>query len=90
MQCYKSRDVAKGINLMRTDLRYLMFADARVVVTESGSDLQKVLQVLEEYCARWDLSINVEKSKIVIFGCMQTLIGMVHGIFALGMSSQVS
>ena len=44
-----------------------MFTDDLVVVTESGSDLQKVLQVLEEYCARWNLSINVVKTKIVIF-----------------------
>ena len=57
----------KGIKLMRIGLRCLMFADDLVVVTESGSELQKVLQVLEEYCARWNLSINVEKTKIVIF-----------------------
>ena len=38
---------------MRTDLhvRRLMFADDLVVVSESESDLLKVLQALEEYCA---------------------------------------
>ena len=53
------------IKLMTTDVRWLMFADDLVVVTESGRDLQKVLQALEEYCTTWSLSINVEKTNIV-------------------------
>lgn len=61
------RQGCRTVKLMTTDVRCLMFADDLVVVTESGRDLQKVLQALEEYCTTWGLSINVEKTKIIIF-----------------------
>ena len=38
-----------------------MFADD----TEKG--LQELLNRLEEFCSKWGLSINIEKTKIVIF-----------------------
>ena len=57
----------KGVKLINTDIRCLMFADDLAVVTESGSDLQNALRALEVYCDTWGLSINVEKTKIVIF-----------------------
>ena len=63
----KGWDVKGLIKLISTDIRCLMFADDLAVVTESGSDLQNALRALEVYCDTWGLSINVEKTKIVIF-----------------------
>ena len=45
----------------------LLYADDTVIVVESREDLQAQLHVFEEYCKKWKLKVNVEKTKIFIF-----------------------
>jgi hypothetical protein len=45
----------------------LLYADDTILLAESATDLQVMLDTMEEYCNIWELDINVSKTKIVIF-----------------------
>lgn len=44
-----------------------MFADDLVLLSESSEGLQKSINNLSDYCAKWDLTVNLQKTKIIIF-----------------------
>ena len=52
---------------MYLKLFLLLYADDTVIFAESPEDLQAALNIFEEYCSEWKLSINVSKTKIVVF-----------------------
>jgi hypothetical protein len=45
----------------------LLYADDTVIMAESSEDLQAQLNVFGEYCKKWKLKVNAEKTKIFIF-----------------------
>lgn len=45
----------------------LLFADDTVIFSENKEDLQKALDVFETYCDTWKLTVNITKTKIMIF-----------------------
>jgi hypothetical protein len=45
----------------------LMYADDIVLVATCASDLQLMLDKLDEYCNRWRLCVNVKKTEVMIF-----------------------
>ena len=45
----------------------MMFVDDIVLLADSATGLQESINRLEEFCRNWDLSINIEKTKVVIF-----------------------
>ena len=49
----------------------LLYTDDIVLFGKSPENLQKSLNILEEYCERWKLTINTMQTKIVVFrkGC---------------------
>ena len=44
-----------------------MYADDIVLLSESAKRLQHCLNKLSDYCKTWNLSVNIEKSKVMIF-----------------------
>ena len=44
-----------------------MYADDMILMSESQEGLQKMLSSLEKYTKEWNLSVNVEKTKVMIF-----------------------
>ena len=46
----------------------LMYADDTVIFAHKKKDLQKSLNVYAQYCHRWKLTINTQKTKIICFG----------------------
>ena len=42
-----------------------MFADDIVILSRSSKGLQKCLNVLEEYCRKWKMNINIKNTKIM-------------------------
>jgi hypothetical protein len=52
---------------MYLKLFLLLFVDDTVIFAESPADLQAALNIFEEYCSEWKLSINVSQTKIVVF-----------------------
>ena len=53
--------------LSSLNLFLLMYADDMVLFSETVDGLQSLLENLYCYCKKWNLCINVEKSKIVVF-----------------------
>ena len=43
------------------------YADDGVLLSESAQGLQSALDSLYRYCTRWKLTLNVKKTKIMIF-----------------------
>ena len=48
-----------------------MYADDMLILSYTESGMQKALDILEEYCQRWQLVVNPDKTKIVIFNKRQ-------------------
>ncbi|MCW4343354.1 MAG: reverse transcriptase family protein, partial [Candidatus Thiodiazotropha endolucinida] len=45
----------------------LLYADDTVILAESDEDLQHALNAYATYCENWKLSVNTDKTKIMIF-----------------------
>ena len=57
----------KPVNLNNMSLSCLMFADDLLLLSESAEGLQKSLEKLSNYCKKWQLSININKTKVIVF-----------------------
>ena len=44
-----------------------IFADDFVGVSDSRENLQKLIDVVHNYCNRWRLKVNVSKSAVMVF-----------------------
>ena len=49
------------------NLLLLMYADDTVIFSESIEGLQEMLNCLNIYCYKWNLCINTDKTKVIIF-----------------------
>ena len=60
---------SKGIDIFADDLGVflLMYADDIVLLSDSVVDLQKKILCLENYCKKWGLTVNMDKTKVVVF-----------------------
>ena len=58
---------ADGVDLGFMKLFLLLYADDNVIFSESAVGLQHGLDLLQEYCQRWRLTVNPNKSKIILF-----------------------
>ena len=45
----------------------ILYADDTVLMTESSSNLQTLLDKFYLYCDTWKIKVNVDKTKIVVF-----------------------
>jgi hypothetical protein len=45
----------------------LLFADDVALISDTVNGLQKQLGILSNYCTEWQLSVNTQKTKIVVF-----------------------
>ena len=45
----------------------LLYADDTMLLSESADDLQDMLFTFERYCTEWKLSVNLDKTKVIIF-----------------------
>ena len=45
----------------------MLYADDIILFGNSPEDLQKSLTILEKYCSKWKLTVNTNKTKIMVF-----------------------
>ena len=57
----------EGIYVGSCKLFLLLFADDITIFAETAEGLQIGLVILESYCNRWKLTVNIEKTKIMVF-----------------------
>lgn len=60
-------DDCDPVCLNDSPLSCLMYADDLVIMSKSSSGLQNALDKLHDYCSKWKLSVNINKTKIMIF-----------------------
>ena len=48
-------------------LSCLMYADDLIMLLQTATGLQKCLDVLSEFCSKWGLSVNLNKTKTMVF-----------------------
>ena len=61
------KNECNSVEINNWKFNHIAFADDLVLFSEKGEGLQNSILKLEEYCKKWGLSINTNKSKIVIF-----------------------
>ena len=49
-------------------LRVLLYADDMVLMASDSAGLQRLLEVLEEFCATYNMRVNIDKTEVVVFG----------------------
>ena len=65
--CIEMKATGKGLNIGEETLCILLFADDLVLLAENEEDLQLLLNVMSEWCKKWKLLINGDKTNIVHF-----------------------
>lgn len=58
---------ADGLNLGVLKLFLLLYADDIVIFSDTAEGLQNGLNILFNYCNTWKLSVNIDKSKVMVF-----------------------
>ena len=61
------REGCQSIDIQLINLFILMYADDTVLIAESPEGLQNMLNALNNYCTEWNLTVNVQKTKIMVF-----------------------
>lgn len=56
-----------GITIEDFNLSILLYADDIVLIAEKEIELQKMLNIMNDWCIKWRLTINLEKTQIVHF-----------------------
>ena len=56
-----------GIEINETSISMLLYADDIVLISDSPDNLQTMLNTMHNWCKRWRVLINCEKSKVVHF-----------------------
>lgn len=56
-----------GAKIMDLVIKILLYADDLVIFAETPESLQLMINRIKDYCEKWNLTINLEKSKIMVF-----------------------
>ncbi len=67
LELFLQDQVGSGIELDELALILLLFADDMAIIGKSPEELQHSLDLLHEYCGKWGLEVNTDKTKIVVF-----------------------
>ena len=51
----------------------LLYADDTMIFSDDKDTLQYALNVFEDYCNEWRLTVNIQKTKAVIFNKGRTI-----------------
>ena len=55
------------VQLYDTKISCLLYADDLILLSESPNGLQLCLNKLDIYCNKWNLEVNISKTKIMVF-----------------------
>ena len=55
-------------------IKSLLYADDLVLISKSEAGLQKAVSGLQTFCKDWDMEINPNKTKVVVFNHKDELV----------------
>jgi hypothetical protein len=62
----KVKESGLGVKIGGETVSVLLFADDMVLVANSKDDLSNLLAKVKQYCDKWQLEVNVNKTKVVV------------------------
>jgi len=74
--CMELKAIGKGVQVGEDVICMLMFADDMVLLAENEEDLQYLLSRLSQWCGKWKVVVNGDKTNIVHFrpkGCERSV-----------------
>ena len=61
------QSAAPGLTLLESEVNCLLFADDLVVLSPTKEGPQQHLNLLHRFCQTWALTVNLSKTKIMVF-----------------------
>ena len=61
------QSAAPGLTLAESEVKCLLFADGLVLLSPTKQGLQQPLDLLHKFCQTWALSVNLRKTKRMVF-----------------------
>jgi len=65
-------DQGSGVTLNGQNFTHLLYADDLILLSESPQGMRTLLGNLDDYCMKWHLIVNSQKSKVMIFNNSKT------------------
>ena len=72
------RENCPSVEIQLINIFLLMYADDTVLIAETADGLQKMLDALLTYTKKWNLTVNIDKTKILVFRNGKKLTGHVN------------
>ena len=66
-KCIYKNNLNAGISFKQLSIYMSLFADDAAIVSETKEGLQESLNNVQTYCSRWNLTVNVQKTKRAVF-----------------------
>ncbi|XP_073675260.1 interferon-induced very large GTPase 1-like [Garra rufa] len=60
-------DQIPGLTLHDSEIKCLLYADDLVLLSPTAEGLQRSLALLEQYCEEWALTVNLDKTRVMVF-----------------------
>ena len=67
VDCVNNVEMLDTVDIEEMTLFILLYADDAVIFAKSAESLQSMLNDIQEYCNTWHLTINTNKTKIMVF-----------------------
>ena len=61
------QSAAPGLTLLESEVKCLLFADDLMLLSPTKEGLQQHLDLMHRFCQTWALTINLSKTKIMVF-----------------------
>ena len=61
------KSAAPGLTLLESAVKCLLFADDLMLLSPTQEGLQQHLDLLHRFCQTWALTVNLSKTKIMVF-----------------------
>jgi hypothetical protein len=55
------------IKIGESYISHLLYADDLALISDTVFGLQRQLNILADYCREWGLTVNIDKTKIIVF-----------------------
>lgn len=59
--------LGEGVTISNIEVKVLMYADDIIILADNPISLQYMIRDFEAYCDFWNLKVNLDKSKIMVF-----------------------
>ena len=67
LELHLNSNIDSGLNFEDLTIILFLYADDMVLMSENIDDMQRSLDNLKTYCDKWGISVNTEKTKVMVF-----------------------